>query len=762
MKKFTYTIALSVALLASMATASATGHTTLIPATEEHAADTTLLVDEVQISAVKQGMVLRSEPIAATILGSRSSERHHVSALKSLSDLVPNLHIPDYGSRITSSIYIRGLGARIDQPAVGMNIDNVPVMNKNNFDIELADIDRIEVLRGPQSTLYGRNTMGGVVNVYTLSPFHYEGFRFMSEYSSGNSFRLRASVYEQFNDRWAMSLSGFAMQSDGLFRNELTDEMCDWEKLNGARWKSQYRNGKGLRIENTFAYTGSKQGGYPYRFDGGRFESEEMPAGIISYNDPCGYERISISDGLKIHYERPRYHFTSISSYQFSDDALQMDNDFLPLNLFTLRQMNREQVVTEDLIFRSRNRQRYNFLFGAYGFYRYSNLSAPVNFKTDGINALIFAAANSATQGRVQMTANEDMLLGSDFDNPNYGAAIYHESTLRAGKFEFKAGLRFEHEYTKLSYHSAGALNYHLKLSMPQMPVPVERDDVVSIDEQGSYHHNYSEWLPKFSVIYRFDEQRNLYANISRGFKAGGFNTQLFSDILKDKLQAEAQGSTYDDHDIVSYRPEYSWNYEIGGHFSCLEGAVRGDVALFAIACEDQQLTVLADENSTGRMMTNAGRTRSLGGEAALQIRPNDRWEIDLSYGYTEATFRRYESGGVDYRGNYVPYVPRHTLSAGVTWTIPTGVKWMGDLVVYGGLSNTGKIYWNESNTESQGAYTLFNASLRLEHEHYSLDVWGRNLGNKRYDVFYFESIGNRFMQCGRPQTFGITLSINI
>ena len=739
-------------------------------ATPEQAVDTTIVVDRVQVSAVKQGLVLRSEPVASTILGERTVARQHVDAVKRLTDLVPNLHIPDYGSRMTSSIYVRGLGARIDHPAIGMNIDNVPVMNKNAFDTELADIERIEVLRGPQSTLYGRNTMGGVVNIYTLSPFTYQGARISAEYSSGNTSRFRASAYTKLSEKWAMALSAYSMQSDGLFNNDFTGRKCDWEEFQGGRWKTQYRNNKGLRIENTFAFSWGEQGGYPYAFIGGRSEdNKDVKVGQIAYNAPCGYERTTLSDGLTIQYETPRHSLTSITSYQFTDDCMQMDNDFLPLDYFTLQQSIREQVITEDFIFRSRSERAYNYLFGLYGFYRYNNLSAPVQFTKTGIDEMMFAAANEATHGMVQLTALEPMPLGSDFDNPNYGGALYHESSLRFGKFEAKAGLRFEHEYTKLQYHSYGALKFHQRIAMPGMPRPMEKDNAVELDEKGSYRHNYSEWLPKFSLIYRFDEQRNLYLSASRGFKAGGFNTQLFSDILKEKLQTQAMGGASEEKDIVSYAPEYSWNYEVGGHFSCADGIVRGDMALFWIDVEDQQLTVFPDADATGRMMTNAGRTRSMGGEAAMQIRPTSNLEFSLAYGYTEATFRDYETGKVDdegnainYRGNYVPYVPRHTLSAGITWTIPTGVRWLGDVVLYGGLNNTGKIYWDEENKESQGAYTLFNASVRIEHARYSLDFWGRNLGDKHYDVFHFESIGNRFVQRGRPQIFGVTLQIHI
>ncbi len=742
-------------------TAVAEVETTATP--EEHLIDTTIVVDRVQVSAVKQGMQLRSEPIASTIVGERMAARRHITALKNLSDLVPNLHIPDYGSRMTSSIYMRGLGARIDQPAIGLTIDNVPLMQKNSFDTELMEIERIEVLRGPQSTLYGRNTMGGVVNVYTLSPFNYQGVRLQTGYSSGNTRNARFSTYAKFSEKFATSASIHTLRSDGLFENTLSGKKCDWEKMDGGNWKLQFRNNKGLRIENTATLTDSRQGGYPYTFIGGRSEGQAgVSVGKIAYNDPCGYERLSFTDGLTIQYEQPRYSLTSITSYQYTNDQMTMDNDFLPLDYFTLKQGIREQVVTEDLVFRSRGERRYNYLFGLYGYYRYNHMNAPVRFKEEGINEMIFAAANAATQGRVQLTALEPMPLNSDFENPNYGAALYHESAWRFGRFEAKAGLRIENERTELRHHNYGSLKFHQKISMPQMPFPMEKDNAVEIDYTGKLKKDYTELLPKFSLIYRFDEQRNLYLSVARGFKAGGFNTQLFSDILKEQLQSKAMGGEYEEKDIVSYKPEYSWNYEFGGHFSCADGLVRGDLALFWIEVEDQQLTVFPDANSTGRMMTNAGRTRSLGGEFAMQIRPTSNFEIDLAYGYTHATFRRYNDGKEDFAGNFLPYVPRQTLSTGFTWTIPTGVAWLGDVVLHGGMRSTDKIYWNEANTLSQPFYTLFDASVRIEHKNYAIDLWGKNLGDKSYDIFYFESIGNRFVQRGKPQIFGITLSVTI
>lgn len=743
---------------------------------EAETADTVIVVDKVQVTAIKQGLVLRSQPVAATIVGRHAIERGHVAALKNLSQTVPNLHIPDYGSRMTSSIYVRGLGARIDQPVVGLNIDNVPVLNKDCFDTELSDVERIEVLRGPQSTLYGRNTMGGVVNVYTLSPLTWQGVRLGMEYASGDTYRVRAASYYKLRDDLGMSVSAFYTRSGGFFENTATGERCDREELGGGRWKTQWRNGRGLSIDNTLSFSVLDQGGYPYAYVGDKDILDAdgkivLRPGQIGYNDPSSYTRTTVGDGLTIRYDAAAFSVSSITSYQYSDDEMILDQDFLPLSYFTLRQARREHSVTEDLVFRSREGRKYRWLFGAFGFYRGGKMEAPVLFKRTGIEELIFANANKDSNdiyGWDQQAApGWELPLNSDFRNPVFGAALYHESTLTLGRWQLKAGIRVDWEHTQLDYRSQAALPYTHRNPHGSWT------GVAAIDHRNSIAHTYTEILPRFSVLYAFDERHNLYLSVSKGYKAGGFNTQLFSDILQEKLkQKMAQPKyDYDEPDLMSYKPEYSWNYELGGHFSCLEGAIRGDFALFYIDCRDQQLTVFPDGTKTGRMMTNAGRTRSWGGEVSLQAAPLRQLELNAAYGYTDARFLRYETTGEDaagrpveisYRGNYLPYAPQHTLSTSAAWTIPTGVAWLGDVVLQAAVRGAGRIRWNEENTLSQPFYALFEASVRIEHAHYSIDFWGRNLADKRYDVFYFKSIGNEFVQRGRPRTFGITVNINI
>ena len=205
-------------------------------------ADSVIQVEDIQVTAIKQGLNLRNQPVTASVIGRTDLERRHVAALKEVSQVVPNFHIPDYGSRMTSSIYIRGLGARIDQPVMGLNIDNIPYLNKDAYDFDLTDIERIEVLRGPQSTLFGRNTMGGVINVYTLSPFTFEGVRLGMEYGSGNTQKYRISTYYKTSERVGFSVGAYYSKTDGFFKNLYTGEKCDWERSGGGRFKVQFRN----------------------------------------------------------------------------------------------------------------------------------------------------------------------------------------------------------------------------------------------------------------------------------------------------------------------------------------------------------------------------------------------------------------------------------------------------------------------------------------------------------------------------------------
>ena len=737
------------------------------PRVVTEAVDTVVTVERVQVTAIKQGLVLRHQPVAASVVGRERIERQGIRSLKDAASLVPNFHMPDYGSRMTSSLYVRGLGARIDQPVVGLNVDNVPYMNKDAYDFDLADIERIEVLRGPQSTLYGRNTMGGVINIYTLSPLTYEGARIGMEYGSGNTWRVRASSYFRIAPDVGVSVAAHYGSSDGFYTNDFTGHKCDWERSGGGRFRVQWAVRDGLRIDNTLAFGDLRQGGYAYAF-AGRTTDEPLPGeyaptpGRIAYNDPCSYRRTTLSDGFTVRADLGGCSLSSITSYQYLDDEMVLDQDFLPLSYFTLTQARTEHALTEDVVVRSRDDGVYRWLAGAFGFVRHMRMEAPVTFLKDGIDNLILSHIRSeeirAWWGTPDSPTDE-FLLDSRFRNPSWGAALYHESTLVLGRWRLAAGLRVDYEHGRLDYRSATASDYTTQTVSDGLIYPHR----IAIDNDDALRLSFTEVLPRFSAQVRLGAERRstLYASVAKGYKAGGFNTQMFSDVLQQQMMKQMGiGTLGDVADVVTYKPEKSWNYELGSHLENPSGTLRADLALFWIDCRDQQLTVFPDDLGTGRMMTNAGRTRSFGGEASLQAVVARRLELNAAYGYTNARFVRYDNGQEDFRHRFVPYAPQHTASVQASWAIPAGLRWLDRVVVSAGVSGLGRIWWNERNSLGQPFYLLTECSVRFEHRHYTLDLWVRNLFDTRYDAFYFVSIRNAFVQQGRPRTMGVRLSI--
>ena len=338
-----------------------------------------LTLQEVTVTAIKQTSDLRTQATAMTTIGRKEIERNHIVSTKTAACMVPNFFIPDYGSRMTSTIYVRGLGARIDQPAMGLNIDNIPVMCKENYDVDLLDISRIEMLRGPQSTLYGRNAMGGLMNVYTLSPLSYQGTRLLAEYGSHNAVKLGASTYNLVSNNLGLSGSFYYTSTDGEFRNDYNGKKVDWEHQGSLRLKADWQVSPSMHIANVLSGSTNRQGGYPYEY---------TATGKIAYNDTCFYKRTSVLDGLTVEKRFDTFTLSSITSYQYIDDNMTLDQDFTPDSYFTLTQKRRENAITQDLIARHKS-NGYECITGLFGFYRHYNMDAPVTFKDTGIARLI-------------------------------------------------------------------------------------------------------------------------------------------------------------------------------------------------------------------------------------------------------------------------------------------------------------------------------------------------------------------------------------
>ena len=233
-----------------------------------------------EIYSYKQMLPLEKVASSSTTVYLKQIEKNGVKSSKDFSGIVPNLYMPDYGSSMTSSIYMRGFGSRIDNPVLGLYIDDVPVMNKNAYDFDLLDIRKMDMLRGPQSTLYGRNSMCGVMSLQTLSPSVYQGFKASVEYGKNNTIQSKISYYTKSKALYYGVLFGYK-HTDGFYPNEYNGEICDPSDALSFRYKLEGSFGD-FQYENTISLNALKQGGWAYRLMGG----------AISYNDECSYDRL--------------------------------------------------------------------------------------------------------------------------------------------------------------------------------------------------------------------------------------------------------------------------------------------------------------------------------------------------------------------------------------------------------------------------------------------------------------------------------------
>ena len=217
------------------------------------------LTESVVTSSVKMALTETEQAIPVTTFTMKDFGAARIGSPKNLAGIVPGLIIPDYGSSMTSTIYMRGIGSRMENPVIGLYIDDIPVIDKNNYDFSFLDIRRADIFRGPQGTLYGRNSMLGVLSVETLSPAVWQGVRGAVEYGSANSLRANASVYKG-NVGAAVMYS----HSDGFYVNDFSGRNCDVSDNVALRFRYVKRRGD-TDIDNILSASYTDEGGYPYR-----------------------------------------------------------------------------------------------------------------------------------------------------------------------------------------------------------------------------------------------------------------------------------------------------------------------------------------------------------------------------------------------------------------------------------------------------------------------------------------------------------------
>lgn len=713
-------------------------------------------------SSVKRESFFSDIPGVSTFLMRRIEERG-IASPKNLSAVVPGLNIPDYGTSMTSTIYVRGLGSRMDNPVIGLYVDDVPIIDKNCYDFSFTDIRRIDFLHGPQGTLYGRNSMLGVLSVETLSPTAYQGTRGIIEYGSASTLSAKLSAY-----KGRFGLTAAYGHTDGFFINEYDGSNCGLSDSFSARARFVGGVGK-ASLDNILTVSYIDQTGYPYRK---LMAGELLP---VDYNDKSGYRRFFLMDGFRLKTEWRNWKISSVTSFQTLFDSMDMDQDFTPKSMFTLNQIQEQIAFTQEFIFKPKTHAVWwDSQTGLFAMMKLNKMSAPVRFLKDGIKSLILDNANSGIPqelGRLNIQ-EENFLIYSDFDIALGNVAAYHESYFNIGRWTFTAGLRLDFEASRMRYDSGSDIHFIVSPAMSEyIPFSTKVDGTETV--------RYAQLQPKLSVSYDATSERmrskglnmSLLASVSEGYRSGGFNTQIFSDVLQRKMMLgmmESLGVHLDGKgdlstDGLTYKPEICLNYEIGGKFRMRSAGhiLESFFTAYRVDCRNQQMTVFPYGNGTGRMMANAGRSRSLGVEAEASW----MWKglsVSFAGSLMDARFVDYDDGRNDWSGNRIPYSPESTLYLRCGYKFLTRGRFLRSVSLNADINRSGRIYWNEAGDISQSPYSLIGADVRLITSKAELWLRGQNLTGTEYSVFYFKSVGNSFFQAGKPRRFTIGLSINL
>lgn len=764
-------------------------------------------LDEVVIvSQTKEVLRLRQQPLSSSILTGREINSLGIRDLCDLSGYIPSFSMPAYGSRLTSSMYIRGIGSRVNNPAIGIYTDGIPLVSKNSFNFHTYQLDRVDILRGPQGTLYGMNTEGGLIRMYSKNPMKYQGTDVNLGIGTHFYRNIEAAHYHKASNRLAFSVAGFYNGQNGFFRNITTGNRADLQNEAGGKTRIIGRLTDNLTADFTADYQYMRQNAFPY----GIFDTATGDVAAPSANRQNSYTRNMLNTGLNLKYVTERITLNSTTSYQYLNDRMTMDQDYLPQDYMHLSQRQLMNALTQELTVKNNTEGSWRRMSGIYGSYQWLKTGAPVSFDNDftsrisgGIQPVIYnsilkamtdrmtasgmpqAAAEQAAAAAIEkaggITVNTEMQVPSLFHTPQLNIGVFHESYINiTPRLTATLGLRYDYNLVKVNYDTYAAMALTVNV------MGREATNTLRSMLRGKSRDSYSQLLPKIGLSWQIaDNGSNIYATVCKGYRAGGYNIQMFSDILQTELNensGKAMAGSYDvphtagDYErinnTISYKPEESWNYEAGAHLNLFDNMLHADFSAYYMQIRNQQLSVMAAGYGFGRMMVNAGKSRSCGIEASLRGSAfDDRLSWAASYGVTHATFKEYKETAedgteTDYRDKKVPFIPRHTLSLRADYRLPLNFHAINSLTIGADMTAQGRTYWDEANTCSQPFYALLGAHATLSAgNNMSLRLWCRNITGTHYNTFAFSSAASGqtvwLAQKGNPIQAGIDIQLH-
>lgn len=629
----------------------------------------------ITVTAQKTEENMQSVPISLTVFDELSLKDKNIKSIKDIAYYTPNLLLFDSGGFGGLAPTIRGISTdpQLSSSSVSIYIDGIPFDSSTATNMLLKNVQRVEVLKGPQGTLYGKNAEAGVLNIVTNKPNNELISELDVEFGEDNKREYAASISGPIiKDKFYMGLDVKHYEKDGFLYNSNLKRNENDRKNNFAKLYLRLTPNENLDISLISSILKRNDGTISQNNIG-------VKDNRVTTSDLIGYiKNTTKTSALKVKYTLNNYKLESITSYKKYVDNRLGDFDFSAGVPYTFH--SKVDIPLTDLS------QELKLSFTDDKMTWLTGLSATKN-KIEGGYTL--ASSIPGKTGTYLSTTNEDSI-----------GIFTHMDYKLTDELSILGGIRYDKINSEFDYKKT---NVQLNKSF----------DAIS---------------PKISLKYQINQDKMLYATISKGYKGGGF--YQFAPI-----------------DKISFDSETIWNYEIGSKNSFFDNNLIFNTSLYYMDISDMQVMTAIDNASS--YISNAGTATSKGIEFELNYKINDEITIFSALGYNKTVFGEFSDASGNYEGNYNPYAPKYSYNLAIQYRAK-GYYARAD------LNGVGDMYLNRSNSLKQDAYKLVNLKVGYEAKDYDIYLYGKNIFNKEHDT---EGLYDYYTVVSEPREIGIHLA---
>jgi iron complex outermembrane recepter protein len=711
-----------------------------LQATEAKAQAAGATLEEIVVTAQRREENLQDVPISIIALTGAMLEETGIRDPRDLQTFVPGMQFQSGTAETTTIIFLRGVGIGDFNAntvgAVGVYSDEVYLGANSGKLFNAFDGDGIEVLRGPQGTLYGRNTTGGAIKFASRKPTDQLSSNVSLLYGNYNDIRLEGGIGGPVvDDKLNVRVSGLYENRDGTTKNRVTGNKVNDIDMWAARAIVDFTptDSSLLRL---IVHGGQNNGGarqFQHRgqnpVDGVSYDAfgyADVDHNVLAGDyDIQGKENVDVfGASLLGRLQLDGVTLTSITAYEQVDRKTLEDTDASPNNVLTGVYEDKPRQWTEELRAQSSGSGPLTWIAG--GFYFHDDLST--NSSYDVLRDLrpYFVTPENPTGFD---PANNVYFARYPYTQTTESWALFGQADYRfSDKVTLTAGLRYTEDKIHLDYSSYFD-------ESPYFIVPV-----LDVNESKSF----SDLSGRLALSYKMSEDTLLYASFSTGYNSGGF----------------AGFAAIDPVQLKPFDPEHLYAYEVGFKSEMMDRRVRLNASAFYYDYQDLQVFIY--DLSTGipiQRKLNAGSGSIYGMEAELTIKPTAQFDAFLGLSLLSSEYHNFTDGlGNDYSGNDLVNAPGTAITAGMTYTQPLGSSGALSALVYGSYQS--QIYFTPANEKlyGQGSVTLLNARLTWTpaSEAFEVALWGKNLTDEEWVNFIAPVITMDQLNYSDPRTYGV------